>query len=359
MSNQYFLNHNKIEFFFKKDSDNFVVVEQALYEFSGIGEHLIIKIRKKDLTTWEAIDLLSNHIGVSSREFGYAGLKDKDGMTIQYLSISKKYEKKLLTYKSKKLKILEYTYHNNKIKIGHLKGNNFFIRLKKVNHVSANIINSVLKKIKKEGIPNYFGYQRFGVDGDNYILGKKVANGEVYIKDRKKEKFLISAYQSYLFNSWLSYRVQMSKLIDTLNIKELISLYGYDENSIKELKNQKQFFKILNGDLMHHYPYGKIFYAQDIKSESEKFTLQDRVPTGLLCGKKIKTAEAQAGEIEKKYDDFINSNGARRFAWIFPDDIEGKYKEQEAWYELSFTLPKGSYATVLLEELLHSKNIRF
>jgi tRNA pseudouridine13 synthase len=325
-----------------------------LYEFSKNGEHLILKIRKKDLTTWELIDILSNFLGVKSREFGYAGLKDKDGMTIQHISIHKKFEKKLSTFKHPKIKILEKTYHNNKIKIGHLKGNNFFIRLKKVNPVTANIINSILKKISKDGIPNYFGAQRFGVDGNNYELGKKVANGEHHIKDRKKEKFLISAYQSYLFNRWLSKRVEISKMINTLSIDEISTHYGYSKENSKIYKNQKQFFKVLEGDVMHHYPYGKIFLAQDVASEAEKFARFDRVPTGLLVGKKVMLSDSDARDIEKEYDDYILSNGTRRFAWISVDEIEGKYRKEEAWYELSFTLPKGSYATVLLEELLHN-----
>ena len=147
LNNIHYLDHSSLDVVFNKNSDNFVVVERELYEFSKNGEHLILKIRKKDLTTWELIDILSNFLGVKSREFGYAGLKDKDGMTIQHISIHKKFEKKLSTFKHPKIKILEKTYHNNKIKIGHLKGNNFFIRLKKVNPVTANIINSILKKI--------------------------------------------------------------------------------------------------------------------------------------------------------------------------------------------------------------------
>ena len=352
---QYFLNHQKIPFLFNKNSENFVVVEIPLYEFVGKGEHLIIKIRKKDFTTWDAIETLASYLGIGSREFGYAGLKDKDGMTIQYLSIHKKYEAKLDKFEHKKIKILEKTYHNNKIKIGHLKGNNFFIRLKKIDSVSANIINSVLKKITKFGIPNYFGYQRFGIERDNFELGRQVAEGEVHIKDKKKEKFLISAYQSYLFNQWLSKRIEFSKLCDTLTPTELNSIYNFGEDVFKEIKKQPHPFKIVEGDLMHHYPYGKMFYATDVMSEAEKFSLKDRVPTGLLTGSKTKEAEGLALEFEREFVEKIFANGTRRFAWIFPEDISGKYRDEENWYELSFTLPKGSYATVLLEELLHEK----
>jgi len=100
---------------------------------------------------------------------------------------------------------------------------------------------------------------------------------------------------------------------------------------IKLLKNQKHFFKILPGDLIQHYPFGKLFYADDVKSEAEKFYNKDRVPTGLISGKKVKTAVGLAREYEKDFDEKIEIvNGSRRFFWIFPEDIEGKYLEDEA-----------------------------
>jgi len=75
----------------------------------------------------------------------------------------------------------------------------------------------------------------------------------------------------------------------------------------------------------------------------------------LLCGKKVKMSSNLAGVIEKDFDDEINADGARRYAWVYPTDVEGRFKPVEAHYELNFTLPKGSYATVLIEELAKRK----
>jgi tRNA pseudouridine13 synthase len=355
MERVYYLNHAPIDFYFAKNSDNFVVTENNLYDFTNEGEHLILKIRKKDLTTWDMIDLLAKHLGINKKEFGYAGLKDKDGMTIQYISIHKQYEEKLNSFEHKNINILEKTYHKNKIKVGHLKGNNFFIRLKKVNPINGEKITQALKNIKQYGLPNYFGYQRFGINKDNYKIGQEILEGKSNIRDRRKKQFFLNSYQSYLFNNWLSKRIELNKQIDNFTQKELEQFTQYNKEIIKYLKSQNHPFKLLKGDIMHHYPHGRIFELEDIEIDSKRFIEKDIVPTGLLCGKKMKHSTNDAYDIEKDFA-LINDkvDGARRFAWIFLEDIKYEYKEEKAWFELSFSLPKGSYATVVLEEILHS-----
>ena len=92
---QRYLNHSKIDVVFKQNKDDFVVTEVPLYEFTGEGEHLILKIRKKDLSTWDAVEIIANFVGCKTRDIGYAGLKDKNAMTVQSISIHKQYELKL------------------------------------------------------------------------------------------------------------------------------------------------------------------------------------------------------------------------------------------------------------------------
>ncbi len=360
MNRLYFTTHEPIDAVFKKDSRDFVVDEVPLYESSGEGEHLMLKVRKKDMTTWDMIKKLSEAIGCKVRDIGYAGLKDKDGLTTQYITIYKKYEKKLNEFHDDKIKILEKSCHSNKLKIGHLKGNRFFIRLKKVNPVNAKKLEEALNIIKKEGCPNYFGYQRFGRDGDNFEIGKNILYGKTRERNRKKRNFFINAFQSHIFNLWLSKRVEMCKLFNSFNLKELKNLFEYPENIMKKIKAQKNFFKIFPGDIACHYPYGKAFECVDIDSEAERFYEKKISITGFLMGKKAKKATDIAGEIEKDFvSDFQDIedkiDGSRRFAWIFPEIFSYDYKKEDAWFELSFYLPKGSYATVLLEELLHKK----
>lgn len=353
MNKQFYLNHSNIDVYFKQSKDDFVVTEIPLYEFSGEGEHLIVKLRKKDLATWDAVELIARHVGCRPRDIGYAGLKDKNAMTIQQISLHKQYEEKLKTFSHENIKILETTYHNNKIRIGHLKGNRFFIRLKRVSIPDSKKLENILESIVKFGMPNYFGYQRFGIDGDNYKKGKDIIDGKLKEKRRNLRQMYINAYQSYLFNTWLSKRIEMSKLIDAFEPKEIYEKLNLPLDIVKQMKKQAHPFKLLIGDVMSHYPFGRIFYVENMEEEAQKFFQFDRVPTGLLAGKRIKKAEDLAYSIEQEYDEKLQEDGSRRFAWVFPQEVESHYKEDKNHMELQFTLPKGSYATELIRELIH------
>ncbi len=355
MDRFYSLAHASIDFHFKQSPRDFVVEEIPLYEFSGEGEHLILQVRKKNLSTNEMIGQIARYLGIKNKEIGYAGLKDKNAMTVQYISLHKKYEEALENFNHERIKILSKTYHNNKLRIGHLKGNRFYIKLKKVNPTSAAKIDEALKNIEKFGMPNFFGYQRFGNDGDNHILGEKLAKGEARERNPRVKRLLINAYQSHLFNLWLSRRLEINTLVNSFKVEEIESLLNMPNEEVKKMKEQKHPFKLISGDVMEHYPHGRLFEFEGAKEDLERFNLRDVSPTGLLCGTKVRRATQNARDIEKDYDDEINADGARRYAWVYLTDIEGRFDRQEAQYEMNFTLPKGSYATVLIEEIAKRK----
>jgi len=355
MDRFYSLAHASIDFHFKQSPRDFVVEEIPLYEFSGEGEHLILQVRKKNLSTNEMIGQIARYLGIKNKEIGYAGLKDKNAMTVQYISLHKKCEEALENFKSEGIKIISKTYHNNKIRIGHLKGNRFYIKLKKVNPTSAVKIDEALKNIEKLGMPNFFGYQRFGNDGNNHILGEKLAKGEVRERNPRVKRLLINAYQSHLFNLWLSRRLEINTLVNSFRVEEIESLLNMPNEEVQKMKAQKHPFKLISGDIMEHYPHGRLFDFEGNEEDIERFNQRDISPTGLLCGKKVRRATQVARVIEKEYDDEINADGARRYAWVYPTDIEGRFDKQEAQYEMNFTLPKGSYATVLIEEIAKRK----
>ena len=341
----------KNEFVFNSSARDFTVEEIPLYAFTGEGEHLVLHVRKKDLTTWEMLDTISNHVGIRRRDMGYAGLKDKHAMTMQYISILAIHEEKLKAFSHDKIKILSMVRHSSKIRVGHLKGNRFKIRLKKVLGVQKDKLDSVLKWIKVNGVPNYFGNQRFGNDGDNWVDGKKLIEGSLKIRDRKTKEFLMGSYQSYLFNQWLSKRMELNLLLEKFSESETEQVMGLNKGALKGCKSQPNFFKLLEGDVMMHYPYGRLFNVEDLEEEARRFATKDIAPAGLLPGKKTKLAQAVAGEIEAPYAEEMNLNGARRYAWIQVTEISKNYVEEKAHYELSFVLPKGSYATNVLDVL--------
>ncbi|WP_024422117.1 tRNA pseudouridine(13) synthase TruD [Helicobacter pylori] len=362
-------NHASIDFHFNPSARDFCVHEVPLYDFSNTGEHAVIQVRKSGLSTLEMLQIFSQILGVRIAELGYAGLKDKNALTTQFISFPKKYapllEKNTSNFQEKNLKILSLNYHHNKIKLGHLKGNRFFMRFKKMTPLNAQKTEQVLEQIAQFGMPNYFGPQRFGKFNDNHQEGLKILQNQTKFAHQKLNAFLISSYQSYLFNSLLSKRLEISKIISAFSLKENLEFFkqknlNINPNTLKALKNQAHPFKILEGDVMCHYPYGKFFDALELEKESERFLKKEAVPTGLLDGKKALYAKNLSLEIEKEFQhNLLNSHaktlGSRRFFWVFVENITSQYVKEKAQFELGFYLPKGSYASALLKEIKHEK----
>ncbi|MBZ7995309.1 tRNA pseudouridine(13) synthase TruD [Campylobacter canadensis] len=352
--------HSKINVHFSKNSQDFVVREIPMYEFSQNGEHLILHIQKKDLTTNDLLKDLSAATGVKQKDFGYAGLKDKLGLTYQYISMPKKYEKELKNFSHEKCKIIDTFTHNNKIKLGHLKGNSFFLRLKKVNKIDALKLEQVFTKIAKQGYPNYFGYQRFGKEQNNAQSGEDILKNKIKFKNHKLNKFLISALQSELFNRYLSKRIEISHFAQDFSKKELKEIFK-DEKLVNDLKEQEHFFKLFDNELFEHYPFGKLF-NENLQNAKERFLKQDISPSALILGANPRFNSGYLFELEQEiFKDYIellqNQNGSRRYLWSFLQNASFKYNEELAHFCIEFTLQKGSYATVVLSELLNDEII--
>jgi len=356
--------HPEISFWFNKNSENFIVEELPLYPFAHTGEWLMLKIRKKGISTPEMIKIFSTITGIKVKEIGYAGLKDKEGLTFQWISVPRKYRTQVHTFSHPQIKIMEEDLHRNKLKIGHLAGNRFFIRLKKVLPSEAKKLYGVLKQIKKIGIPNFFGSQRFGKFGNNWQMGAEILEGQKRVRNRYLRKFLINAYQSKLFNDWLAYRIRLSNLLELSKIE--LKKIGVPEQIIYFSQSQLHPFKLLPGEVMVHYPIGKFFTIDliekngkvekeekmdGIKREFERFYFHQTTFTGPLPGRKVKKAEGVAGKIERRFWQEIPVDGDRRKGWIFPEIIEVRYLKERAHFELVFVLPKGAYGTVLLKIL--------
>ncbi len=203
-----------------------------------------------------------------------------------------------------------------------------------------------------DGIPNYFGYQRFGEDSRSYLQGKEIAHSGKRLKG-SKEKLLVSAYQSYLYNKWLASRVKLSMVIAENKADEAAKKLQYPLELIKALAKQPQFFKLFMGDVVMPYPYGKPDYVKEMLQSAQAFEKKKISPTGLLCGSNALRAKSDAYHLEEEYDDTELSSlkGDRRFAWIWPKEVETKYDSNTKKLTVEFYLPKGSYATTFLEEI--------
>jgi tRNA pseudouridine13 synthase len=303
----FFQNYEPIPFSFQQNTYDFIVDEITSIEFKQSGNYRILKIKKQFSSTWELIARISQELDIPEHLIGYAGLKDKNATTTQYISIPANKSREYKRINTKLIQVEKTYYHNEKLKIGGLIGNRFTITLKDVTPEMLPLIYQTLSQIQKHGMPNYFGYQRFGFEY-NFEQTKQIVYGEEVLRDKKIEKFLKLAYQSYFFNDWLVKRVELSK-----------------KQRLKKLKP-------LDGDI----------YSLENK----------KIITGLLPGRNIIRAKGEARKIEEQFDDtYIHEKGYRRDAMVLPTDIQNRYDEKNKWLEVSFTLPKGSYATVLIENL--------
>jgi tRNA pseudouridine13 synthase len=324
LQREYLQDREKINFKFEQTKEDFIVDENPRI-FSEKGNYLILRVQKIEMTTWDMIAAFAQYLNLPAEKIGYAGLKDKHATTTQYISIEAKYEKALKKFKHPGIKILKRTRDKYSIRMGDLVGNRFSINLFGVSPIEAGQIEKRAMKLAKDGLPNYFGYQRFGRDEDSITQAKEMIAGELHIEDSKLKKFLISVYQSFYFNQWLRERVVLSR----------------NENSGK--------FLLLEGDV-YSSDEGKLFTPK--KMPQRDFEAHKVVPTGLLCGRDVFRARDAAREIEAKYDDeFLYDKGSRREALIYPTDIKLDYKNNFDILNISFTLPKGSYATVFLEAI--------
>jgi tRNA pseudouridine13 synthase len=222
--------------------------------------------------------------------------------------------------------------HRNKLKSGHLDGNRFRIKLSGLKDAGAARV--VLERLGQQGLPNYFGAQRFGASGTNAARGKAILlkGGKARRHDFER-KLLLSAYQSELFNRVLARRLE-GGLLGTAR----------------------------EGDVLKKHETGGEFVCVEPAVDQPRVALFEVSPTGPIFGPEMRAAEGEVGRDEARVLEeeglapgaFAGggdeTRGTRRFLRIPLGPVSFEATGGEAW--LGFSLPAGSYATVLLAELL-------
>ena len=162
MRKREYLKENSIDFRFTQTPEDFVVDEVLAFEPKGSGNFLILHIKKVEYSTWDMIASFADFLKIPAQKIGYAGLKDKHATTTQYISVDARHEQTLKKFKNKDIKILSVKKHNKPIKMGDLIGNKFTVNLREITNIEAGQIEKIARKTARDGLPNYFGYQRFG-----------------------------------------------------------------------------------------------------------------------------------------------------------------------------------------------------
>jgi len=156
----------------KERAEDFLVEEIPLYRPSGRGDHTITLIEKRATPTFDALLFLSKTAKVSERVIGYAGLKDARAVARQYVSLPKVRPERVLGIRHRKFKVLTAVRNEKPLKIGHLLGNRFTIKIRGADLSRVDAAREVLETLVRRGMPNAYGGQRFGTRQDGHLLGR-------------------------------------------------------------------------------------------------------------------------------------------------------------------------------------------
>ena len=316
----------------RTEPEDFRVEELPLYPPSGDGEHTFVRIEKRLVTTEEVASALARAAGVRARDVGYAGRKDRIAVATQWLSVPGLDPQRALDLRIEGVRVLEATAHGHKLRTGQLRGNRFEIAVRGVDDEARESARERLDAIGRIGMANAFGSQRFGHAGRNVELGARVLRGEIRLKDRRKARFAISALQSAVFNDVLDGR----------------------PTGIGEFEF---------GDVAVLHGSGGQFLIDDVEREQPRAAAFEISPTGPIFGNRVIEPAGEVALREKAVLELhgiclaelqpprgIRLRGARRALRVRPDNAQMRDFPGGFWLE--FELPPGSYATVLIRDVL-------
>lgn len=313
--------------------EDFLVEEQPVFEPHGEGEHLLLGIEKRGLTTAEAARRLAAWAGVPEMAIGYAGMKDRHAVTRQRFSVHlpKRVSPDVASLRSDDFKVLEAAWHNRKLPRGALAGNRFELVLRDVQG-GREAIDARLSQLAARGLPNWFGGQRFGRDGGNVASALAMFAGRRV--RREQRSILLSAARSELFNRVLRARVADASWDAGLE-GEVWMLAGSRSVFGPEPWNTGLAQRLATFDI---HPSAPLWGAGEPRSEGRCA----EVETSALAGEEATALRAGLEQAGLKQE--------RRATRLVPQALSWQWKSDEVLL-LAFSLPPGSYATALLHEL--------
>ncbi|MBI5015135.1 MAG: tRNA pseudouridine(13) synthase TruD [Deltaproteobacteria bacterium] len=304
----------------------FHVAEIPLYPFLGEGEHAALVVEKRGVTTRDVAAGVAARLDLSPAAIGYAGMKDKASVAVQSFTVTGiKEETARSAFEAEGCRVLSATRHRNKLRLGHLVGNHFRLRLAGADVASA---RTVLETLASVGAPNYVGPQRFGGRGDNAAAGVRLLQG-TQRAGRWKRDLLVSATQSLVFNEILARRVE-----------------GGTWN------------RALPGDVLRREDSGGLFVCEDPVVDGARAAAFEVTPTGSLPGSRAPSPQGTVAELEGgvldalglSADLFRRENGSRRPLRVRLGSWSADEEGDGVW--LSFSLPAGAFATSVVREVV-------
>ncbi|MCU0520707.1 MAG: tRNA pseudouridine(13) synthase TruD [Anaerolineae bacterium] len=341
----------------RNEPEDFIVDEVPAYEPCGEGEHTYFRVEKRAITTMQLVRQIAEALNLPLRAISYAGLKDARAVARQTLSVQFVPVETIKALVLQDARVLWVNRHRNKLRVGHLRGNRFTLRIRGVVPDAEPRAAAILGVLARRGVPNAYGPQRFGNRGDNAVVGYHLLRGDAgqnrdavqnrdsgqnrgevlramgihHLSHSLRELFL-SALQSALFNQVVAQRLR-DNTVDT----------------------------VILGDVARKEDTGGIFTVDDVDADRLRADVWEISATGPIYGYKMMGAQGPAGEIEERIladaglglDDFrvIKERGLRRPLRFNPTGLTWHIEGADQVL-VSFFAPKGSFATAVLRELM-------
>ncbi len=319
----------------RRSPEDFQVEEIPLVTPSGSGEHVFLSIRKRNCNTADLALQIARLAQVHPRNVSFAGLKDRNAVTAQTFSVHLpgKAAPDWSALESADIQVLGADRHQRKLRRGALKGNRFRIMMRNFQGNDA-VLQARVEQIAHGGVPNYYGPQRFGIEGRNLDKALALLRGQIRRVNRNQRSLWLSAARSWLFNRVLAARVQAGS-----------------------------WNRMLSGDVLQKNGGNGQFMADPDDSDMLKRLQQGRLhPSAPLVGRPGRCLQAadEALDIEqnvldheKEWTEGLESMGLdadRRALRVNVEDLQCRWDGMDI--ELQFSLNKGSYATAVLRELV-------
>ncbi len=321
----------------RRNPEDFCVSEQLSFEPSGDGEHSFLYLQKRQLNSMQLVQKVSDLSGVAQRHIGISGLKDRNAVTRQWLSVGMagRVEPNWGTLESDgDVQVLAVARHSRKLRRGVHRGNHFTLVLRELKGDRA-ALEQRLQTLRDEGVPNYFGEQRFGRNGSTLEQAERWMRSGRRIS-REKRSLYFSALRAHVFNRLLAIGVESG---DWNKIQS---------GSVCVLNGTRGFFTCdePNDDIRSRTSRGDIHPGLPLWGRSPSDTDLAFNDTQLACVAQYRTV-----------CDFLEESGldlAWRPARMVPDDFCWQFCDDSS-LRLDFVLGAGSYATALLAEFVQYK----
>lgn len=397
-----------IEFRTRVEFEDFEVEELTGFEPEGQGDHLFLWIEKRGFGTNELIARLASRLSARTVDFGYAGRKDARAVTRQWISVDTKTsgvtEARISALDMPGVKVLRIDRHPRKLRRSQHRGNRFCLRLRELASADLPLIEERLAAASQHGMPNPFGRQRYGYRGLSHELGRLLLaiDHEGYIRelvspaqapDTPEVKQLRDAIASGDRSAQQALGALRGRLPRDLGVlaKQLARRPSDWKSALRSLPRsllgihlsalQSRVFdhvlahrsgglgRVQRGDVLFLHEKGAAFLVPVTATDAELAELQTRAdafelsPSGPLPGRKLLAAAGEPGRLEAQAfsslgvapESFrglglgLDQRGARRPLRVPVADLTSVREGDDL--VIRFSLPRGSYATTLLEVL--------